>query len=132
MAYRYPITRIDTQVFQTPNAHIDAGNIPIRSEDNTGTRRKAYRYPFVRTDTETPRSQRLVTVILPYRCARTRTDTLCTRSAYLTAKSISTVPKHLQRSPTARNSIGSIKDTSKHQGKANASIYNNIMIKNLS
>ncbi|KAL4385581.1 hypothetical protein GQ457_15G020650 [Hibiscus cannabinus] len=33
-------------------------------------------------------------------------------------------PNHPQRSPTVRNSIGTIKDTSNHQEKVNASLIN--------
>ncbi|KAL4340223.1 hypothetical protein GQ457_08G034220 [Hibiscus cannabinus] len=35
-----------------------------------------------------------------------------------------------QRSPTARNTFGTIKQASKHQEKANASLYNINLIKN--
>ncbi|KAL4312492.1 hypothetical protein GQ457_01G028110 [Hibiscus cannabinus] len=41
-----------------------------------------------------------------------------------------TAPKHPQRSPTATNTFGTIKQTSKHQEKTNASLYNINMIKN--
>ncbi|KAL4332814.1 hypothetical protein GQ457_07G017600 [Hibiscus cannabinus] len=40
-----------------------------------------------------------------------------------------TAPKHLQRSPTTKNSMKSLKDTSKHQEKVNISLYNINMIK---
>ncbi|KAK9032007.1 hypothetical protein V6N11_056292 [Hibiscus sabdariffa] len=49
-----------------------------------------------------------------YRYHDTRTGTICTRSADLTAKSTSTAPNISQRSPTARRWFGMIKDTSKH------------------
>ncbi|KAL4313493.1 hypothetical protein GQ457_01G016110 [Hibiscus cannabinus] len=58
------------------------------------------------------------------------TGTTCIRSAKIADFLSPTAPKHPQRSPTARNSFGSIKDTSKHQGKANASLNNNIVIVN--
>ncbi|KAL4310721.1 hypothetical protein GQ457_01G012810 [Hibiscus cannabinus] len=41
-------------------------------------------------------------------------------------KMFSTAPNNSQRSPTARYTIGTIKQASKHQEKANASIVNNI------
>ncbi|KAL4348026.1 hypothetical protein GQ457_17G014430 [Hibiscus cannabinus] len=66
---------------------------------------------------------------------RTDTHTLsigtsCTRSAEIAYFLSLTAPKHPKRSPTATNSFGTIKDTFKHQGKANASLNNNIMIVN--
>ncbi|KAL4367470.1 hypothetical protein GQ457_05G031460 [Hibiscus cannabinus] len=41
-----------------------------------------------------------------------------------------TASNNSQRSPTARYTIGTIKQASKHQEKANASLYNINMIKN--
>ncbi|KAL4384735.1 hypothetical protein GQ457_15G013270 [Hibiscus cannabinus] len=41
-----------------------------------------------------------------------------------------TAPNNPQRSPTVRNTFGTIKQASKHQEKANASLYNINMIKN--
>ncbi|KAL4304374.1 hypothetical protein GQ457_10G011290 [Hibiscus cannabinus] len=85
-----------------------------------------YRYPKGRTDTRrsstcTLSAKKPTTSNgnLQYRYARTRTDTLCTKSTDLADESI----------PTATNSFGTIKDTSKHQGKANASLINIHMMK---
>ncbi|KAL4271318.1 hypothetical protein GQ457_13G011880 [Hibiscus cannabinus] len=72
-------------VFKTPNGHIDAS-----PNANIPQRLYAYRYTYART------------------------GTLCTRSADLARKSISTAPKHPRRSPMVRSSFGTIKDTSKH------------------
>ncbi|KAL4369703.1 hypothetical protein GQ457_05G011250 [Hibiscus cannabinus] len=66
---------------------------------------------------------------LPYRYARTRTGTLCTRSADLADESIPTAPNHPPRSPTATNSFGTIKQAFKHQEKTNASLINIHMMK---
>ncbi|KAL4378342.1 hypothetical protein GQ457_02G033420 [Hibiscus cannabinus] len=52
------------------------------------------------------------------------------RIADLAGKSSPTAPNKSQRSPTARNTFGTIKQASKHQEKANASLYNINMIKN--
>ncbi|KAL4324959.1 hypothetical protein GQ457_11G021770 [Hibiscus cannabinus] len=41
-----------------------------------------------------------------------------------------TAPNNTQRSPTARYTIGTIKQAFKHQVKANASLYNISMVKN--
>ncbi|KAK8672343.1 hypothetical protein V6N13_110716 [Hibiscus sabdariffa] len=67
--------------------------VPIRVAFCTGTGN-------YRTDTRRPKAngpQRLYA----YRYRDKRTGTLCTRSAYLAAKSTSTAPKYPQRSPTA-------------------------------
>ncbi|KAL4353483.1 hypothetical protein GQ457_06G007840 [Hibiscus cannabinus] len=45
-------------------------------------------------------------------------------------KMFPTAPNNSQRSPTARYTFGTIKKASKHQEKANASLYNINMIKN--
>ncbi|KAL4313158.1 hypothetical protein GQ457_01G004820 [Hibiscus cannabinus] len=50
--------------------------------------------------------------------------------AELAGKTSLTAPNNLQRSPTARNTFETIKQASKHQEKANASLYNINMIKN--
>ncbi|KAL4369137.1 hypothetical protein GQ457_05G031340 [Hibiscus cannabinus] len=50
--------------------------------------------------------------------------------AELAGKTSPTAPNKSQRSPTARNTFGTIKQASKHQEKANASLYNINMIKN--
>ncbi|KAL4351762.1 hypothetical protein GQ457_06G007540 [Hibiscus cannabinus] len=52
------------------------------------------------------------------------------RITELAGKTPTTAPNKVQRSPTARNTFGTIKQASKHQEKANASLYNIIMIKN--
>ncbi|KAL4366349.1 hypothetical protein GQ457_05G011670 [Hibiscus cannabinus] len=52
------------------------------------------------------------------------------RMAELAEKSSPTAPNKVQRSPTARITFGTIKQASKHQEKANASLYNIIMMKN--
>ncbi|KAL4324881.1 hypothetical protein GQ457_11G027100 [Hibiscus cannabinus] len=45
-------------------------------------------------------------------------------------KMFPTAPNNSQRSPTARNTFGTIKQASKHLEKANASLYDINMIKN--
>ncbi|KAL4324044.1 hypothetical protein GQ457_11G002160 [Hibiscus cannabinus] len=52
------------------------------------------------------------------------------RMAELAGKTPPTAPNKVQRSPAARITFGTIKQASKHQEKANASLYNIIMIKN--
>ncbi|KAL4285049.1 hypothetical protein GQ457_16G007060 [Hibiscus cannabinus] len=52
------------------------------------------------------------------------------RIAKLAGKTSPTAPNKVQRSPTARNTFGTIKQASKHQEKTNASLYNINMIKN--
>ncbi|KAL4319684.1 hypothetical protein GQ457_18G004590 [Hibiscus cannabinus] len=50
--------------------------------------------------------------------------------AELAGKTPPMAPNKVQRSPTARITLGTIKQASKHQGKNNASLYNINMIKN--
>ncbi|KAL4341005.1 hypothetical protein GQ457_08G022820 [Hibiscus cannabinus] len=64
-----------------------------------------------------------------YRYSTTSIDTLNPRITKKVVKNVPTAPKHPQRSPTTRNSIETIKHTSKHQENANVSLYNNNMIK---
>ncbi|KAL4325387.1 hypothetical protein GQ457_11G032680 [Hibiscus cannabinus] len=54
------------------------------------------------------------------------TSTHCSEIAYLAVKSAPTAPKTSQWSQTARYSVGTIKQASKHQEKTNVSIVNNI------
>ncbi|KAL4383754.1 hypothetical protein GQ457_15G019610 [Hibiscus cannabinus] len=67
-----------------------------------------------------------------YRYPRGGTDTLRGGTDTLIGwKNIPpTAPNKSQRSPTARNTFGTIKQASKHQEKTNASLYNINMIKN--
>ncbi|KAL4363467.1 hypothetical protein GQ457_04G022810 [Hibiscus cannabinus] len=58
------------------------------------------------------------------------TNTHCTRKGSNGWKMSPMSPNNSQRSPTARNSIGTIIDTSKHQEKTNASTINIHMVKN--
>ncbi|KAL4312611.1 hypothetical protein GQ457_01G028080 [Hibiscus cannabinus] len=51
-------------------------------------------------------------------------------TAELAGKTPPTAPNKVQRLPTARITFGTIKQASMHQEKANASLYNIIMIKN--
>ncbi|KAL4339687.1 hypothetical protein GQ457_08G033940 [Hibiscus cannabinus] len=101
-----------------------------------------YRYPrsstgTLGTDTLNPRTDTPCIFLKPeipiailsidtqgeYRYPKGDTDTHCTRK-------VVTAGKCSQRSPTARYTIGTIKQASKHQEKTNASLYNINMIKN--